>query len=220
MKTKDGVEFTAGMTLYHIEFDRSRQWIETYETDQPVYSVHDGLLVGMMFPFGRDIDCMYADRINAYNAMIQSIDSQRAELYAKLNDALAEIGRPPVHSIPITEARAKVLLAQHSLAGYEGYPQDDDLVTTLELHYPHLKRNNYYRAVWPDDPVANMEERLRDAGYHLRDDREIRTGVEEFKGHEEAYSLFTDRPMERHGVFAGKREWAVQQAYKQVFGET
>lgn len=62
-----------------------------------------------------------------------------------------------------------------------------------------------------------MEQRLNAAGFFLRDDTDIRTGVEAFKGIEEAYSLHTVNPFQRHHVFGGPRTWAIEQAHKLVF---
>lgn len=64
--------------------------------------------------------------------------------------------------------------------------------------------------------TEQMEQRLNAAGFFLRDDRDIREGVEAFAGIEEAYSLHS-LPFQRHRVFGGPRTWAVEQAYKFVF---
>jgi hypothetical protein len=48
--------------------------------------------------------------------------------------------------------------------------------------------------------------------YLLRDDTEIRTGVEYFKDQEEAYSLFSKTPFRRIQVFAGPKDWAILEA--------
>lgn len=58
-----------------------------------------------------------------------------------------------------------------------------------------------------------LEKELDIAGYFLRDDLEIRTGVEQFKGHEQAYSLFNSATHEREAVYAGKKRWAIEQAH-------
>jgi hypothetical protein len=64
--------------------------------------------------------------------------------------------------------------------------------------------------------MTDQEKRLNDAGFFLRDDRDIREGVEAFKGIEEAYSLYS-LPFRRHHVFGGPRDWAVDRAYSLVF---
>ena len=66
-------------------------------------------------------------------------------------------------------------------------------------------------------PTILMEARINQAGYFLRDDRPIREGVEAFAGFQEAYSLHTVNPFQRHAVYAGKRDWAVEEAYTHVF---
>lgn len=54
---------------------------------------------------------------------------------------------------------------------------------------------------------------VKEYGSHfLRDDTEIRTGVECFKGVEEAYSLFQRYPeYKRVHIYAGPKEWAIKE---------
>ena len=54
---------------------------------------------------------------------------------------------------------------------------------------------------------------VKDYGDHfLRDDTEIRTGVECLKGVEEAYSLFQRYPeYKRVHIYAGPKEWAIKE---------
>jgi hypothetical protein len=66
--------------------------------------------------------------------------------------------------------------------------------------------------------IEAMELELNKAGYFLRDDRPIREGVEAFEGRNEAYSLHTREPFQRHAVYAGSKRWAVLQACIKVFG--
>lgn len=61
--------------------------------------------------------------------------------------------------------------------------------------------------------TAKLEAELNAKGYYLRDDYEIRQGVECFKGHEQAYSLHTKNPFERHAVYAMSRDEAVAMAH-------
>jgi len=58
------------------------------------------------------------------------------------------------------------------------------------------------------------EAELNRHGYYLRDDLEIRQGVEAFEGFEQAYSLHTINPFQRYAVFAGQKDWAVAQAWE------
>ena len=55
---------------------------------------------------------------------------------------------------------------------------------------------------------------VKEYGSHfLRDDTEIRTGVECFKGVEEAYSLFQRYPeYKRVHIYAGPKNWAIKEA--------
>lgn len=55
---------------------------------------------------------------------------------------------------------------------------------------------------------------IKDYGDHfLRDDTEIRKGLECFKGVEEAYSLFQRYPeYKRVHIYAGPKEWAIKEA--------
>ena len=66
--------------------------------------------------------------------------------------------------------------------------------------------------------IAEMEAELDQRGYWLRDDGDIRDGVESFKGIEEAYSLFR-RGDGRVHVFGGPKCWAIKEAHKLVFDE-
>ncbi len=63
--------------------------------------------------------------------------------------------------------------------------------------------------------TAELEQELNLAGYFLRDDRSIREGVEQFKGHKEAYSLHR-WPFLRFAVYSGDREWAVKAAHGRI----
>lgn len=65
--------------------------------------------------------------------------------------------------------------------------------------------------------LDEKEAAIEAAGFSLRDDFEIRQGVPEFEGREEAYSLFRLEPYGRVEVFAGTRDWAVEQAFAAVF---
>lgn len=66
------------------------------------------------------------------------------------------------------------------------------------------------------DPHRIMEQYITARGFYLRDDRSIREGDPHFEGVEEAYSLCSRDPFEREAVYGGTREWAVEQAYKQL----
>lgn len=66
--------------------------------------------------------------------------------------------------------------------------------------------------------ISAQESYISARGFGLREDRPIREGVKEFEGCEEAYSLHTLYPFERYYVFAGRREWAVEQAFNYVKG--
>jgi hypothetical protein len=52
--------------------------------------------------------------------------------------------------------------------------------------------------------------------YILRDDTEIRRSAGCFEDQIEAYSLFLIKPCRRLKIFGGSKEWAIQEADKEI----
>jgi hypothetical protein len=62
-----------------------------------------------------------------------------------------------------------------------------------------------------------MDEYVRDWGdFFLRDDTELRKGIECFADQVEAYSLFQREPYGRVYVYGGNKQWAIEQAEKEI----
>lgn len=71
--------------------------------------------------------------------------------------------------------------------------------------------------------TLELERAINQREFFLRDDLPIRRNAEHdktFDGREQAYSLFSRSPYERHAVYAGPLPWAVEQAHKQVMEQT
>ena len=67
--------------------------------------------------------------------------------------------------------------------------------------------------------TLELERAINQREFFLRDDLPIRRNDEQdktFDGREQAYSLFSHSPYERHAVYAGPLPWAVDQAHKEV----
>lgn len=67
--------------------------------------------------------------------------------------------------------------------------------------------------------ILELERAINQREFFLRDDLPIRRNDDQdktFDGIEQAYSLFSRSPYERHAVYAGPLPWAVDQAHKEV----
>ena len=75
---------------------------------------------------------------------------------------------------------------------------------------------NYYRwgAAGSAHDLQLKESMINNMGYYLRCDTLYRD-----KEDGEGYSLVTLHPFERHHVYGGTRQYAIEQAYKLVFGD-
>lgn len=120
-----------------------------------------------------------------------------------------------VRFVSSTEEAKSFLKERFNPVSWKWQEDENHFSGTLDIQKPkpirlHVEVTKVHELLSHEE----MQRAMVNAGFFFRDDKEIREGVESFKGAEEAYSLFSRDPLERHRVFAGSLEWATEQAYE------